>query len=111
MPLTSSSLNKLFRSLRRRVPGMPDDLSPHVLRHTWNDDFSEASDHASPHRTDVERRHEERMRAYLMGWSANSQMPALYSKRWTEEAANKRLLKQQGRHAIISVVTKEQEVG
>ncbi|WP_425612321.1 tyrosine-type recombinase/integrase [Xanthomonas nasturtii] len=40
-PLSKPALNKLFRELRTRVPGLPDDLSPHVLRHTWNDDFSE----------------------------------------------------------------------
>ena len=93
-PLTLSSVNKFFQVLRR-VPGLPNDLSPHVLRHTWNDAFSEASDRASPHRTDVEKAKEERMRTYLMGWSANSTMAGRYSRRWTEEAANKRSLELQ----------------
>ena len=91
-PLNPSSFNKLFQALRRRVPDLPDDLSPHVMRHSWNDAFSVASDRASPRRTDVEKTQEQRMRSYLMGWAPNSQMAAKYSTRWTAEAANERSL-------------------
>ena len=93
-PLSLSGVNKLFRALQA-VDGLPGDLSPHVLRHTWNDDFSAQSDLANPHRTDVERIQEERNRAYLMGWSMKSTMPRLYSRRWIRETANQHLLKQQ----------------
>ena len=93
-PLSLSGVNKLFRVLQA-VDGLPGDLSPHVLRHTWNDDFSAQSDLANPHRTDVERTQEERNRAYLMGWSMKSTMPGLYSRRWIRETANQHLLKQQ----------------
>lgn len=91
-PLSVSSLNKLFQALRKRVPGLPDDLSPHVMRHSWNDAFSAASDRANPRRTDVEQTKEHRMRSYLMGWSPDSKMATRYSRRWTEEAANERSL-------------------
>ena len=39
-PLSLGGLNKLFVVLRSKCPNLPDELSPHVLHHTWNDDFS-----------------------------------------------------------------------
>lgn len=101
-PLTPSSLNKVFQALRRRVPDLPFDLSPHVLRHSWNDAFSEASDRANPHRTDIEKTQEQRMRSYLMGWKPDSQMAGRYSRRWTEEAANERSLSLQKTQRIVT---------
>jgi integrase len=101
-PLSLSSANKLFQALRERVPDLPDDLSPHVMRHSWNDAFSAASDRANPHRTDVEKTKEERMRSYLMGWTQNSKMAAKYSARWIAEAANERLLSLQGHQNILT---------
>lgn len=102
MPLSMSSLNKLFQALRTRVPGLPDDLSPHIMRHSWNDAFSAASDRANPHRTDIEKTHEERMRSYLMGWSRNSQMAAKYSARWIANSANERTLSLQRSQIILA---------
>jgi hypothetical protein len=37
-------MNKLITALRDRVPGLPENLSAHVLRHSWNDAFSDAMD-------------------------------------------------------------------
>jgi site-specific recombinase XerD len=34
-PLTEVAVNKVFRSLRDRTSGLPDDLTPHLLRHGW----------------------------------------------------------------------------
>ena len=101
-PLSLSSLNKVFQALRERVTGLPQGLSPHVMRHSWNDAFSAASDRASPRRTDVEQTQEQRMRSYLMGWSPDSKMAARYSRRWTEEAANERSLALQRRQRFAS---------
>lgn len=95
LPLSLSGLYRIFQVLRRAVSELPDDFSPHLMRHSWNDAFSEASDRASPRRTDVEQAKEERMRSYLMGWSLNSQMAGRYSRRWIEDAANKRLASMQ----------------
>jgi len=102
MPLSMSSLNKLFQALRTRVPDLPDDLSPHVMRHSWNDAFSAASNRANTHRTDIEKTQEERMRSYLMGWSRNSQMAAKYSARWTADAANEQSLSLQRSQIILT---------
>lgn len=100
-PLGLSAFNKLFDRLRLRVADLPADFSPHIMRHSWNDTFSKLSDRANPHRTDVERTKEERMRAYLMGWSANSQIAVRYSRRWLTEEANKRLLSLQRRQVFV----------
>ncbi len=94
-PLGLSGLYRTFEVLRREVPELPDDFSPHLMRHSWNDAFSEASDRANPRRTDIEQAKEQRMRSYLMGWSSDSKMAARYSARWIEDAANKRLASMQ----------------
>jgi integrase len=62
-PLSLSSVNKLMAALRERVPGLPENLSPHVLRHSWNDAFSDAMD-----RKGVPGDQEAKWRARLMGW-------------------------------------------
>ncbi|MGC0154296.1 tyrosine-type recombinase/integrase, partial [Chromobacterium vaccinii] len=66
-PMSLASLNKLFRVLRTKLPDLPEDLSPHVLRHDWNDEFSERMD--AKKIPEVE---EQRYRSYLMGWSPTS---------------------------------------
>jgi integrase len=100
-PLSYSSLGKIFDSLRKRVTDLPRELTAHVLRHDWNDRFSEMSDLASPHRDAVEATKEERMRAYVMGWSS-PKTAEKYTKRWTTEAANKRSLQmQEGRKILV----------
>ncbi|MEB2320118.1 MAG: site-specific integrase [Pseudomonadota bacterium] len=43
-PLSTSSIDKLFRQLREACPGLPVTLTSHVLRHTWNERFSEEAD-------------------------------------------------------------------
>ncbi len=83
-PLSQSALSKIFRVLREKVPGLPDWLTCHVCRYTWNDNFSDLADRE---KTDEEL--EKRTRAYLMGWTFNSQMPAKYAKRHIKMKAAK----------------------
>lgn len=75
-PLTMAALNKVFVTLRARVPELPKDLSPHVLRHTWNDKFSELMDAKR-----VPEETEKKLRATLMGWSENSPTASIYTRR------------------------------
>ncbi|MGR2680497.1 tyrosine-type recombinase/integrase [Chromobacterium haemolyticum] len=82
-PLSLSALNKCFSFLRSRIPDLPDDLSPHVLRHTWNDNFSEAMD-----RTKTPEAEEQKMRSYLMGWSETSGTAVNYTRRHIRQKAN-----------------------
>jgi len=74
-PLTLSAVNAVFAALRRKVPGIPDDFSPHVLRHTWNDRFSEHSD-----KERFEPVEEKKMRSNLMGWSETSSTAETYTR-------------------------------
>lgn len=81
-PLTRAAVNKLFVELRTKVPGLPDELSPHVLRHTWNDKFSELMDEKG-----VTPELEERLRIQQMGWSERSKAAATYTRRHIERKA------------------------
>lgn len=81
-PMSLSALNKLFTVLREKCPDLPDELSPHVLRHTWNDEFSEQADARG-----ISGPEEERLRNYQMGWSPTSSMGSHYSKRHTRKKA------------------------
>jgi integrase len=49
--------------LRRAVTGLPDDLTAHVLRHSWNDWFSAEMD-----KKGISEEQEVKWRKRLMGW-------------------------------------------
>lgn len=89
-PLSLSAVRKLFQELRTKVPGLPDELTPHILRHTWNDDFSELMDAQG-----VAPEEEERMRKQAMGWSDSSKMAATYTRRHVQRKANEASLAMQ----------------
>lgn len=82
-PLSLSALNKCFSFLRDRVSDLPDNLVPHVLRHTWNDKFSAAMDRLKTSEAD-----EQKMRSFLMGWSETSRTAANYTRRHIRQRAN-----------------------
>jgi integrase len=82
-PMSDSALGKLHRVLRRKVPGLPDDLTGHVLRHSWNDRFSEEMD-----KRNVSEEKEKKMRSYLMGWSETSGTAGTYTRRHTRKRGN-----------------------
>jgi len=91
-PLSLSALNKIFVALRSRCGELPASLCPHVLRHTWNDRFSEQMDLAQ-----VPEEQEKRLRRYLQGWSETSTSPEVYTRRHRREAAKKASLELQRR--------------
>ncbi|UIJ81940.1 tyrosine-type recombinase/integrase [Rhizobium leguminosarum] len=62
-PMSPSNVNKMFEALRRRVPGLPEEVAPHVLRHSWNDTFSEHMD-----KNGVSEEDEVKFRQKIMGW-------------------------------------------
>jgi integrase len=94
-PLSMPALAKIFRVLRSKVIDLPADLSPHVLRHTWNDRFSEEMD-----RKNVSEDTEKKARAYLMGWSETSSTASTYTRRHVREQAKKVSLELQERMLI-----------
>lgn len=89
-PLSGQGLNKMFVQLQRKFPEFPEGLSPHVLRHTWNEWFSEQMD-----RTNVPDAMEQKMRSRQMGWSDNSKMAATYLRRRIRVKANEASLEMQ----------------
>ena len=54
------ALNKIFKVLRVKCPNLPDSLCPHVMRHTWNDRFSEEMD-----KRQIPEETEKKWRSYL----------------------------------------------
>ncbi len=91
-PLSIPALAKVFAVLRAKIPDLPADLTPHVLRHTWNDRFSEEMDHNK-----VPEDTERKARSYLMGWSETSGTAAAYTRRHVREKAKRVSLDLQAR--------------
>jgi len=81
-PLTLVAAKKIFVELRQRCSRLPKNLSAHVLRHTWNDRFSEEADKKG---TDPET--EKHIRSYLMGWAPTSSTAATYTRRHVQRKA------------------------
>jgi integrase len=82
-------VNKMMRQLRSRVPGLPKELSAHVPRHTWNDDFSDAMD-----KKGVPGDQEAKWRAKLMGWRRKESAEA-YLRRTVRRRSNQVLVEMQ----------------
>lgn len=91
-PMSLPALNKVFNVLREKSPGLPDSLCPHVMRHTWNDRFSEEMD-----KRQTSEESEKKMRSYLMGWSETSGTAATYTRRHTRKKAQEASLRMQGK--------------
>lgn len=89
-PLSLSAINKIFDSLRLKCPDLPDDLSPHITRHTCNDTFSEVMD-----KKQVPEEMENKMRSRLMGWSETSKTAATYTRRHVKRKADAGMLELQ----------------
>ena len=81
-PLSLAAVSSMFNTLRKRVPDLPHDLTPHTLRHTWNDRFSEEMD-----KHKVREEDEMQQRNYLMGWSETSATAGIYTRRHTRKRA------------------------
>lgn len=85
--LALDSINLIFRWIRKKFPNLPQFLSPHVMRRTWNDRFSEKIDAQPPEKRMVIEK-EKQIRNRLMGWTANSDMSVRYSKRHTRKKSD-----------------------
>lgn len=86
-PLSYQSLAKSFATLRSAHPGILDFLSAHVLRHTWNDDYSERADASG-----MSEALEKKTRSRLMGWSPTSSTAETYTRRHTRRKANEAMV-------------------
>ncbi|WP_181166001.1 MULTISPECIES: tyrosine-type recombinase/integrase [unclassified Mesorhizobium] len=81
-PLGIRTENGMFDLLRKRVPGLPPELTTHVLRHTGNDRFSAAAS-----KLGMTEAQEEQSRNYHMGWVKHSKQGARYTVRHTRKRA------------------------
>ena len=92
--LSIGAANDIFKAIQGKAPDLPKNLSAHLLRHTWNDRFSEMSDEKlkSGEWTDEQER---KMRCGWMGWVLDSQMAWHYSQRHITEKAHQAGLKLQ----------------
>ncbi len=94
-PMTLVAINKIFSTLRAKCPDLPEDLTPHVLRHTWNDQFSVLMDDQR-----IPAEIEQKIRSRLMGWSETSGTAAIYTRRHIQKKAIDASLKLQGKLKI-----------
>lgn len=85
--LASDTINLVFRTMRSKIMEMPLFLSPHVLRRSWNDRFSETID-SQPLDERISEDKEKQIRNRLMGWSATSNMSVRYAKRHIRKKAD-----------------------
>ncbi|WP_095159272.1 site-specific integrase [Pseudomonas sp. Irchel 3E13] len=94
-PMSLANLNKIFKTLRMHCQELPQDLSPHVLRHTWNELFSEVVDQKG-----ISAEIEQKIRSRMMGWSETSEMAKVYNQRHIRRKAAEVSLEMQARLGI-----------
>lgn len=90
-PLSNSSFGKLMATIQGIANGY-EVIHAHAFRHTWNYVFSKIIDEAS----NMTPEQEQKIRAYLMGWSETSDTANTYNKRHIKEKAAKAALEYQG---------------
>lgn len=71
------TIDKIFADVRRTCSDFPVSLSSHVMRHTWNERFSEEAE-----RMQVDATIEERARNEQQGWSDSSKSSQTYTRRY-----------------------------
>ena len=83
-PIALRTINAVFAPLKKKWPDVFDDMSPHVLRHSFNDNLSDEFD-----KSETKSAEEEKLRNELNGWKPNSKMAWRYTRRSTKARANK----------------------
>lgn len=84
--LSNDAINLMFRTLRHRA-NLSTRITPHTMRRTWNDVFSEMLD-SLPKNQKPNKEIEKQIRNRLMGWSSISEMSNQYARRSTREKAD-----------------------
>lgn len=90
MPLSTRSIGKIFQQLREACPGLPVTLTSHVMRHTWNERFSEQADAMGMSEVD-----EARARNEQQGWAEDSLSARNYTRRHARRKGREIALKLQ----------------
>lgn len=82
-PLSLGSVNWIFSSIvTTRLPEFYGRFSPHIMRHTYNENLVEVADSMGFTQQQVKE-----LQCYLNGWSDSSEMPTRYTRRKIEERA------------------------
>lgn len=89
-PLSTSAVYSIINRITSNIDCL-SELTPHILRHTWNDRFSEKVDEQG-----LDQAEEEKLRSYLMGWKEGSGTSATYTRRHIEKEAHRVSLLLQG---------------
>lgn len=89
-PLSLKSIDKIFSQLRAACPDLPVRLSSHVMRHTWNERFSEQAEELGLSDTV-----EEKARNEQQGWADNSKSAATYTRRYANRKGRELALRLQ----------------
>ena len=84
--LSNDAINLMFRTLRQHA-NISTQLTPHTMRRTWNDVFSEMLDDIPEDRR-PDKEMEKQIRNRLMGWSSISEMSSRYARRSIREKAD-----------------------
>lgn len=86
LPLSRNGAKRVFSTMKKKVETL-SGISSHILRHTWNDFFSEMADEKRKAGVWTDEK-EQRNRSYLQGWVPQSKMAETYSKRFIRREAN-----------------------
>lgn len=89
-PLSAKSVDKIFAQLRHACPGLPVHLTSHVMRHTWNERFSEQAELLQ-----LSDAVEEKARNEQQGWADNSKTAQTYTRRHSSRKGREVSLKLQ----------------
>ncbi|WP_210148078.1 tyrosine-type recombinase/integrase [Aromatoleum petrolei] len=89
-PLSLKSIDKIFAQLREACPGLPVRLTSHVMRHTWNERFSEQAELMG-----LQDALAEMARNEQQGWVYKSQSAAFYTRKFTSRKGRELALKLQ----------------
>ncbi|MEI7367841.1 site-specific integrase [Pectobacterium sp. 1950-15] len=84
LPLTYMAYSRIINNIKNSTPNLKS-LTGHMLRHTWNSEFSKRMD-SMDNPPSAER--QEQLRSYLMGWKAGSGTAAHYNKRFIHEKSH-----------------------
>ncbi|MCT4701951.1 site-specific integrase [Enterobacteriaceae bacterium H20N1] len=85
MPLSMSAYHKIINIISKAHPEL-NELSGHMLRHTWNYEFSRMMDERDEPFSEEK---EAQIRSYIMGWVVDSEMAKIYNARHIVEQAHK----------------------
>jgi integrase len=85
--LSLRAINRIFETVRERIEGQPQNITPHTMRRFWNYLFSQQVDQAPPERR-LTPEEEAQYRMRIMGWSTDTQAKR-YNRRHIIEAGYK----------------------